>query len=772
MITQAEQYLLELINRARLDPQAEADRYGIDLNQGLSAGTITTDAKQVLAHNEDLELAAQLHTLWMLDANVFSHTGEGGSSLRDRVEASGYSLSGSWRLGENLAWSGTTGTLNLEAQIDVHHEGLFLSSGHRRNLMDSRFREIGIAQEEGVFTSDGRDWNASMLTEKFAKSGSDIFVTGVVYDDLDANNFFSIGEGRSGAVFSVGAQSAVSADAGGYGIAVSPQDSLVVSISYQGFEGTLSVSPEGENVKVDLVDGNKVLLSKSATLLTGITDATLLGVADLTLTGSDSADRLTGNRSANVLSGGLGNDSLMGGEGADTLNGGAGRDTLEGGSHADRLLGGAENDSLDGGSGNDTLFGDDGNDTLRGGSGADDLSGGAGSDTFWIDHSSDIAKGGEGFDTARLEEAASVTANVGSWDSIELVLGTDAAESINASGLNTAIRVELGGGSDTITGSAGEDTLLGGAGEDEIHGGDQADLIFGGTDNDILTGGGAGDHVYGGTGNDDISGDAGNDFIRGEAGNDTIDGGENNDVVDGNEGNDSLNGGLGDDLLRGFDDDDVISGDDGHDVLFGGAGSDELLGGDGNDSLNGNAGEDTLEGGEGDDRLIGGDDNDLLLGDVGADRLFGGKGHDVMSGGVGSDILWGEDGDDSLEGGFDADILGGARGNDTLRGEEGQDTLTGGSGDDVLEGGADADVFVFADGFGQDTIEGFEASNDAEKIDLSTVTEIVDFADLTTDHMVQDTLIVTDVLITAGADTIRLENVQLSDLHETDFIFV
>ena len=65
-----------------------------------------------------------------------------------------------------------------------------------------------------------------------------------------------------------------------------------------------------------------------------------------------------------------------------------------------------------------------------------------------------------------------------------------------------------------------------------------------------------------------------------------------------------------------------------------------------------------------------------------------------------------------------------------------------------------------------------EASNDAEKIDLTAVAEIADFTDLTANHMVQDTLIVTDVLITAGADTIRLENVQLSDLHETDFIFV
>ena len=37
-LTAAEQYLLELINRARLDPVAESQRYGLTLNAGLPAG--------------------------------------------------------------------------------------------------------------------------------------------------------------------------------------------------------------------------------------------------------------------------------------------------------------------------------------------------------------------------------------------------------------------------------------------------------------------------------------------------------------------------------------------------------------------------------------------------------------------------------------------------------------------------------------------------------------------------------------------------------------
>ena len=84
-LTAAEQYLLELINRARLDPAGEAARMGIDLNDGLSAGQISTSAKQVLAPNALLEAAATGHTQWMLSADVFSHTGLNGSSPGDRI---------------------------------------------------------------------------------------------------------------------------------------------------------------------------------------------------------------------------------------------------------------------------------------------------------------------------------------------------------------------------------------------------------------------------------------------------------------------------------------------------------------------------------------------------------------------------------------------------------------------------------------------------------------------------------------------------------------
>jgi Ca2+-binding RTX toxin-like protein len=74
---------------------------------------------------------------------------------------------------------------------------------------------------------------------------------------------------------------------------------------------------------------------------------------------------------------------------------------------------------------------------------------------------------------------------------------------------------------------------------------------------------------------------------------------------------------------------------------------------------------------------------------------------------------------DTLNGGTGADSLLGGAGNDTLLGADGADTLTGGAGNDTLNGGAGNDTFVFAAGFGSDTVQGFDA-NPANGQDLWT----------------------------------------------------
>ena len=50
-MTAQEQLLVELINRARANPEAEAARFGIPLNEDLEPGEISSDPKQPLAPN-------------------------------------------------------------------------------------------------------------------------------------------------------------------------------------------------------------------------------------------------------------------------------------------------------------------------------------------------------------------------------------------------------------------------------------------------------------------------------------------------------------------------------------------------------------------------------------------------------------------------------------------------------------------------------------------------------------------------------------------------
>ena len=402
-LSAAEQYLVELINRARLDPAAEAKRYGVSLNQGLSNGSIDTSAKQVLAPNVKLENAATNHSKWMLNKDVFSHTGAGGSSAGDRMEDAGYRFSGSWSWRENLAWTGSTGSVSMARAIREHHEGLYRSAGHRENTFAKGITEIGIGQVAGKFMYQGVNFNASMLTEKFAKSGSASFVTGVAYRDGDKNKFYSIGEGQKDFWFRGGGDKDLTAGSGGYAIKVGDRNAVDVTIG----RGTktlavVEVDTSDGNVKLDLVtarNGNKELyLSGSADLAKGIPDARLLGVANLDLIGSGRDNDLYGNKGNNDLAGKNGNDRLFGMDGRDNLLGGTGRDVLNGGNGADTLQGGDQNDVLNGGGANDRLFGGAGSDKLNGGSGNDRLDGGAGVDVLKGGGGADRLDGGAGND--------------------------------------------------------------------------------------------------------------------------------------------------------------------------------------------------------------------------------------------------------------------------------------------------------------------------------------------------------------------------------------
>lgn len=259
--TAQEVYVVEMINRARFDPAAEAARYGIGLNDGISGTPISADRKSPLAHNLFLIDSARAHSQWMLDADVFSHTGANNSTPGERMAAAGYVFAGAWANGENIAQAGTTAsTINLTTYAALHHEGLFKSPGHRLNILSTNFREIGVGQKQGYFINNGTNYLSSMLTENFARSGNNYFITGVIYNDTNSNEFYNVGEGISGATIKVNDKTYSAFASGAYSIPVSNGSyDLVISAADLQFDTIYNVQVSGGNVKVDVIkNGNAI----------------------------------------------------------------------------------------------------------------------------------------------------------------------------------------------------------------------------------------------------------------------------------------------------------------------------------------------------------------------------------------------------------------------------------------------------------------------------------------------------------------------------------
>jgi Ca2+-binding RTX toxin-like protein len=279
--------------------------------------------------------------------------------------------------------------------------------------------------------------------------------------------------------------------------------------------------------------------------------------------------------------------------------------------------------------------------------------------------------------------------------------------------------------------------------------------------------GGVGDLINGDAAANTINGTAFDDTINGLGGNDVLNGVAGADVLSGGAGIDVLNGGVGADRMAGGASSDTYVVDDPGDVVteaaaqgtdtvqttlssytlganvenltFTGAGN---FTGNGNglaNTITGGSGADTLNGGGGVDTLNGGVGNDVLNGGVGADQMVGGPGNDTYVVDTASDVVTeaAGQGTDTVQttlssytlganvenltftgaGNFTgngnglANAITGGSGADTLNGVAGADRLTGGAGNDSLNGGVDNDTFVFATGFGRDTIAaGFDAN--------------------------------------------------------------
>lgn len=106
---------------------------------------------KALTIDDKLMLAAQRHSQDQADHKTMSHDGSDGSDVGDRLDRVGYA----WRAyGENVAWNQQTPAAVMDAWMN--------SSGHRANILNCSFTEIGV----GVARSNGPYWTQDFGTPR------------------------------------------------------------------------------------------------------------------------------------------------------------------------------------------------------------------------------------------------------------------------------------------------------------------------------------------------------------------------------------------------------------------------------------------------------------------------------------------------------------------------------------------------------------------------------------------------------------------------------
>lgn len=239
--TAEQQYMLELINRFRADPQDELANLVNFSSPGVWAATKSNDpsiayalnyfgtsasdlatqfsslvAAPPLAWNSALNVSAVNYSNLMVSADQQSHTLDG-LSLDQRIQNGGYGAN--WlQVGENLFAAGQS-PLHTHAAFVIdwgdgngsaagYGNGIQSPAGHRDLLLNSSMKEIGIGFQSVSIpgtntTATGPYVVTEHLASQFRYDGtnyiSDAILTGSVYQDTIVHDaFYEPGEGLAG----------------------------------------------------------------------------------------------------------------------------------------------------------------------------------------------------------------------------------------------------------------------------------------------------------------------------------------------------------------------------------------------------------------------------------------------------------------------------------------------------------------------------------------------------------------------------------------------
>jgi hypothetical protein len=266
--TDEEQLYLEYLNRARANPPVEgwilATTTDPDVLSAYSYFAVDTNLMQSqfnaiavtppLSMNAQLMAAARLHSGHMFTNQYQGHYETNGIwSPGDRITAQGYN----WNTyGENVfAYSESVfyGHAGFEVDWGYGTGGMQVPPGHRENIHNSAFREVGVGVVDGVNGSVG----PQLVTQDLAtRQSATPLITGVVYYDLNGNGFYDLGEGIGGVTVQLPGSTyfAITANSGGYTVPVTTNGSYAMSFSATGLSSNrVATVTSLANAKVDYV---------------------------------------------------------------------------------------------------------------------------------------------------------------------------------------------------------------------------------------------------------------------------------------------------------------------------------------------------------------------------------------------------------------------------------------------------------------------------------------------------------------------------------------
>jgi uncharacterized protein YkwD len=269
--TADQQYMLELMNEARTNPQAAAVRsttnldpdildtlnyYSIDLNQAKSeiGGSAP---QQPLAWNDQLAQAAQYQSQDQANTGVQSHTSSNGMDMNARLDMFGY---------KNRINAGED-AYAYSTSVDEAMKAFMLDwgvpdKGHRRNILqpgvsgDNSYADVGV----GIVKTDKIGIGPQVVTVDFGRqSNTQPELLGVVYNDSNGDRFYEPGEGQGGVTIdatnlATGQTTSVQDwSSGGYQIPLVPGSYNVTAREGSQVIRSQSVNISNQNVKLDFI---------------------------------------------------------------------------------------------------------------------------------------------------------------------------------------------------------------------------------------------------------------------------------------------------------------------------------------------------------------------------------------------------------------------------------------------------------------------------------------------------------------------------------------